>query len=219
MPEISLESIVVRVLVLIFLGVLTFLIHGIFVNRYLRNQNYMLLGAILPVTAMTIVTAIMTNVWLSLGLIGALSIVRFRTPVKSSYELALIFVLITAGVVGAISLPGAIIFVTTIILIAPCYALATKFAPNLFLQDYRSLDNQYEILIRISGSLRPESLDPKLMDNLLSIDEIHESDQIITTAIFRFINRKDMMKFRESLDGQQNIISLNINNVNSTAIF
>ena len=82
MPEISLESIVVRVLVLIFLGVLTFLIHGIFVNRYLRNQNYMLLGAILPVTAMTIVTAIMTNVWLSLGLIGALSIVRFRTPVK-----------------------------------------------------------------------------------------------------------------------------------------
>ena len=62
---------------------------------------------------------------LSLGLIDALSIVRFRTPVKSSYELALIFVLITAGVVGAISLPGAIIFVTTIILIAPCYALAT----------------------------------------------------------------------------------------------
>ena len=57
------------------------------------------------------------------------------------------------------------------------------------------------------------------MDNLLSIDEIHESDQIITTAIFRFINRKDMMKFRESLEGQQNLISLNINNVNSTAIF
>ena len=45
------------------------------------------------------------------------------------------------------------------------------------------------------------------------------SDQIITTAIFRFINRKDMMEFRESLEGQQNLIALNINNVNSTAIF
>ena len=68
--------------------------HGLLLNPYLRNQNFLLMSAVLPVVTLTVVTAIMTNAWLSLGLVGALSIVRYRTPVKSGYELSLIFSLI-----------------------------------------------------------------------------------------------------------------------------
>lgn len=58
------------------------------------------LGAVLPVIAMTtalIMGLIRANFALSLGLVGALSIVRFRTPIKEPEELAYLFVSIAVG--------------------------------------------------------------------------------------------------------------------------
>ena len=49
--------------------------------------------------AMTVISwTIAGNLGLSLGMIGALSIVRFRTPVKSPIELVFYFVLIVLGI-------------------------------------------------------------------------------------------------------------------------
>ena len=50
---------------------------------------------------MIITSVISSNLALSLGMIGALSIVRYRTPIKSVYELALLFFLITLGVTAS----------------------------------------------------------------------------------------------------------------------
>ena len=49
---------------------------------------------LLPVITLTITTVISGNIALSLGMIGALSIVRFRNPVKNPFELVLYFALI-----------------------------------------------------------------------------------------------------------------------------
>ena len=46
-----------------------------------------------------ITSVISNNIALSLGMVGALSIVRFRTPVKNPSELVIYFVLITLGIV------------------------------------------------------------------------------------------------------------------------
>ena len=46
-----------------------------------------------------ITEVISSNIALSLGMVGALSIVRFRTPVKSPLELVNYFMLITIGIV------------------------------------------------------------------------------------------------------------------------
>ena len=52
---------------------------------------------ILPVITYVITKTIAGNIALSLGMIGALSIVRFRHPVKSALELIIYFDLITVG--------------------------------------------------------------------------------------------------------------------------
>ena len=57
----------------------------------------------LPLIVMSITQIISTNLYLSLGLIGALSIVRYRTPVKNQYELAYIFALIAIGIIGGVN--------------------------------------------------------------------------------------------------------------------
>ncbi len=58
------------------------------------------LGGVLPfilLTTVLIITVVKTSLALSLGLVGALSIVRFRTPIKEPEELAYLFISIAIG--------------------------------------------------------------------------------------------------------------------------
>jgi hypothetical protein len=58
------------------------------------------LGGVLPfilLTTVLIITVVKTSLALSLGLVGALSIVRFRTPIKEPEELAYLFIAIAMG--------------------------------------------------------------------------------------------------------------------------
>lgn len=63
---------------------------------YSRKFNVSLL--ILTVLTTTVMTVIGNNVALSLGLVGALSIIRFRTPVKDSRDTVYIFWTVTVGI-------------------------------------------------------------------------------------------------------------------------
>ena len=60
--------------------------------------------ALLPAITMIITTLIAGNLALSLGMIGALSIVRFRNPVKNPFELIIFFALITIGIGMSVNL-------------------------------------------------------------------------------------------------------------------
>lgn len=64
----------------------------------LSNRNEF--GKVLPfilVTTILIISIVKSSLALSLGLVGALSIVRFRTPIKEPEELAYLFLAIAIG--------------------------------------------------------------------------------------------------------------------------
>ena len=61
------------------------------------TAQYLPLFLLLIPTMILIITIIKSSIALSLGLVGALSIVRFRTPVKEPEELAYIFIAIAIG--------------------------------------------------------------------------------------------------------------------------
>ena len=78
------------------------------------------------IMAMTLITtliilAVTSNLVLSLGMVGALSIVRFRTAVKEPLDIAFLFWAISAGIViGAGLIPLGIlgsVFIGTILLV------------------------------------------------------------------------------------------------------
>ena len=75
---------------------------------------------ILPIITFVITKTIYGNIALSLGMIGALSIVRFRHPVKSALELIIYFDLITIGIAASVKNNYAVILslLTVVILIA-----------------------------------------------------------------------------------------------------
>ena len=67
-------------------------------------------------TTILIITVVKSSLALSLGLVGALSIVRFRTPIKEPEELAYLFISIAAGLgLGASQFVATVVSVFTIL--------------------------------------------------------------------------------------------------------
>ena len=67
-------------------------------QRWATTYHHTMSYLLLPPITMVITTLIAGNIALSLGMIGALSIVRFRNPVKNPFELIIFFALITIGI-------------------------------------------------------------------------------------------------------------------------
>tara|TARA_Y100000590_G_scaffold424472_1_gene531435 strand:- start:1129 stop:1746 length:618 start_codon:yes stop_codon:yes gene_type:complete len=83
-------------------------------KSYAQTISFM----VLPVITYVITKTITGNIALSLGMIGALSIVRFRHPVKSALELVMYFDLITLGIAASVRTKWAIqLILFTIIII------------------------------------------------------------------------------------------------------
>ena len=77
----------------------------IVVNRqnWLKTYSQVINFAILPAIGFLITSVISSSIALSLGMVGALSIIRFRTPVKNPIELVTYFLLLTVGIVSNVN--------------------------------------------------------------------------------------------------------------------
>jgi hypothetical protein len=73
--------------------------HFIRFGKTLSNrENFSSVFPYITTTTMLIIIIVKSSLALSLGLIGALSIIRFRTPIKEPEELAYLFIAISLGI-------------------------------------------------------------------------------------------------------------------------
>ena len=77
-------------------------------QHWVRGYHHLATYTLLPVIAYVVTSVISNNLALSLGMIGALSIVRFRNPVKSPLELIMFFALLTLGIAASVNILWAI---------------------------------------------------------------------------------------------------------------
>lgn len=147
MSEIGNISIIILVIICSISGLLIYLVHGFFLNRYLLIQNNLMIAIILPAVALVITRAISTNFFLSLGMIGALSIIRYRTPVKSAYELSLLFTLITVGVVGNVNPNYAVGLSIFVSVVGISFYVFNKFFPKMLINNNEKQSQGVEMII------------------------------------------------------------------------
>ena len=89
---------------LLFFSILTrysILLNG---QSWVKTFSSTLTLILLPIITFSITSVISGNIALSLGMIGALSIVRFRNPVRSSFELVVFFLMITLGICASVGI-------------------------------------------------------------------------------------------------------------------
>lgn len=97
--EISATSVLSALAITLVIGVYIFLCYRLLTRKtfYSKNFNISLVGVAM-ITAAIIVT-IQSSIVVSLGMVGALSIVRFRTAIKDPMDLMFLFWAISVGII------------------------------------------------------------------------------------------------------------------------
>lgn len=119
------QFVLTHFLINIFITIFLAFVIGIVYSKYgssLSNRKKLIQSFVLiAVTVMIVISIVKSSLALSLGLVGALSIVRFRTAIKEPEELVYFFIAITLGLgMGAnqivLTVCGVIILILYIIL-------------------------------------------------------------------------------------------------------
>lgn len=190
----SLSSLAINMLLGIVLGSLL----AWFYNVYGRSfSNRSRLAAILPVLVLIvalIISIVKSSLALSLGLVGALSIVRFRTAIKEPEELMYIFLAIAIGLGLGADQTLATVLGTLIILGYLLVRALTKPRPagsNLFLNV--ATDNQEQGFQRINEQLERHVE----MAELRRLD--HNEAGLQATYLIRSSNEQSIAHLMDSL--------------------
>ena len=104
-----------------------------FDQRWITTFAHTATIVVLPVITYIITKVISGNIALSLGMVGALSIVRFRNPVRSPLELSVYFGAITMGITASVSLTWLVLFMQALTLCIISLVLVSYFS-QIFLK-------------------------------------------------------------------------------------
>ncbi|MBQ3163970.1 MAG: DUF4956 domain-containing protein [Lachnospiraceae bacterium] len=104
MTSISILDMVVALLLAFGIGLFIFMVYKKTYQGVMYSSSFGTTLIALTMITTVVILAVTSNVVLSLGMVGALSIVRFRTAIKEPLEIAFLFWSIAAGIVLAAGL-------------------------------------------------------------------------------------------------------------------
>jgi hypothetical protein len=163
---------------------------------------------ILPVITYVITKTISGNIALSLGMIGALSIVRFRHPVKSALELIIYFDLITIGIATSVRTKWAIQLVIVTVLIIFLVKIIQKIS-NKFGKSFYNItfnEGHQSNTLEIHSSEKIEEVEnSKNLQNYFN-------DKSVNEIVYRmnFENRNQLQEFKVKIEKQTKINKINV---------
>lgn len=161
---------------------------------------------LLPIIGFVIVKVIGESIALSLGMVGALSIVRFRNPVRSSFELVIFFGLITTGIAMASNpiwgMYLAVLIISFIILIFIFEKLLKKI--GLSFSNISFQESNQKNIIEITSSKKISFDNNNLLEKF---ENIYDRNYVY---IFSFDNKIDLENFNKSIENNKDIKKINV---------
>ena len=163
---------------------------------------------ILPVITYVITKTISGNIALSLGMIGALSIVRFRHPVKSALELIMYFDLITIGIATSVRTKWAIQLVVCTVLIIFLVKLFQFLAKKMGKSFYSTSFNEGHISNTLEVYSKQKIDAVERSEYLVNSIEDKSLDEVVYRLNFN--NKESLQKFKNKIENQNNIKKINV---------
>lgn len=144
--NLSVKSILLLLVIAALVGIYIFMVYKLSSKSafYSKDLNVTLAG--MPIIVAAIMIAMQSNLLVSLGMVGALSIVRFRNAVKNPLDLLYLFWSVSAGIivgVGLYMLSFVLCIVMTILLLALDLVPNAK-APNLLVLRAVAAEIEYD---------------------------------------------------------------------------
>ena len=140
-PNVSQLELIPTLFSFIMCVIMSFIVRDFYIKRSYSLTGKMNIGSIIPVLSTVVflvIIVVKSSLALSLGLVGALSIVRFRTPIKEPEELVYLFLAIAVG----LGYGAGHLLITTIL------TLAILLVIYIWLSNRKKLNiNEYNLVI------------------------------------------------------------------------
>lgn len=188
---------VIILLVTFLIGIYIFFIYKLVNRSGMYDRTFHVAMAIISVITAGIIVAMQSSIVISLGMVGALSIVRFRTAVKNTMDLLFLFWSIGEGIIcgaGLFKIAILVAFVTTL---------------GIFVLEYLPMNRKpYVLLINCSNV----DLEDKIKDTVksLSSSSTVKSRNLKTNGfdmIFETVtkNEKELIKQLSEIEGVSHV--------------
>lgn len=140
-------------------------------QKFLNNTVNAITYSLLPPVGFLITNIISSSIALSLGMVGALSIVRFRTPVKNPSELVYYFMLITIGIVLNVNGNFAVNFIIYVFLLSLILIFGLLVLNRFDTSSINLFSKQYNYLNIETLTPNPELLKNNKLKHISYLDE------------------------------------------------
>ena len=176
-------------------------------HEWVKTYNQTFTFMVLPFITFIITRIIAGNIALSLGMIGALSIVRFRHPVKSALELVMYFNLITVGIATSADIEKGILLILgtvfLILLLKIFEIIFKKFNLKIFTSSFS--DGTELNIIELKSKERKPILEEH--PNLKNFNFSDETSDFFYRLVFD--NSENLKNFRKKIINDKTITIVN----------
>ena len=170
-------------------GLIVTYIHSKFSYKWLRNNFNIYVGITLPVIGLVITTVIGSNIALSIGMIGALSIVRFRTPIRTPYELVHYFSLLTIGISAKVDLNITLVLIILL-------SILPYFIKRFSITNSNKLEGAGKLSLSFQGTMKESDFKNIISNkNIKNYSVKNENNNINVSALAIFDNSRDKENF------------------------
>jgi len=146
--DISTSKILATFVVVVLLSLYIFAIYRVVTRKTFYSKTFAISLASISVITAGIILAMQSNLVISLGMVGALSIVRFRTAIKDPMDLIFLFWSISVGIIcgGGLYEVGVITSVIVTVLVLGLDLLPMAKAPMLLVVNASGMDAEDAVM-------------------------------------------------------------------------
>lgn len=113
--SLSMKEVALLMLIATVLGIYIFFVYRIVSTTSFYSKTFNISLMLMCIITTAIIVTIQSSVVISLGMVGALSIVRFRTAIKEPLDLVFAFWAISIGIITGAGLPGLAIVLSVLV--------------------------------------------------------------------------------------------------------
>ena len=179
-------------------------------QNWVNTVHYLITFLLLPPITLIITNVISNNLALSLGMIGALSIVRFRNPVRNPLELVIYFGLITIGISFGVNAKfGLLLFliIEAVLIFSKIIEYLSKKLKflNLFKYSFSMNDGVLKNFIQVESSSKIEYLENNK-------DLIYSSTNNKDNYIYKISvkHRSQLDDIKKNISSEKHIINIDV---------
>ena len=183
--EINTKTIIVALAIASAIALYIFFVYRVLTRKTFYSKSFNISTAVITVITAALILTMQSSVVLSLGMVGALSIVRFRTAIKDPMDLVFLFWSISVGIICGAGLAQVAVILSVVVTAALVILdrLPVAKAPMILVINANNIDAEDKIVDTVKlltkyYKIKSRNMTAETLDLIIEVRAIKENDLV-----------------------------------------